>query len=360
MTRPDSGTDLGAALGAALRAARPDAGAVAGFVKSHVHAQLVGRLTQGGIAVASVVFTLIASVLRNRPLTLLHGLTLLMMLVILMRAVTPRSLGAERFFMLCYMFLIYMLLRAITYLFHLNVAYPGAFLYDVAATATALASVGSARAEGVAAVTFYALFLIPRPGVSPYLEPVLVSTARTAVLFGLFFALQFAQRSGVVRHPDAPQIDDALSVPRYGYVLLVHPAAWLAAPLVLGLAAATLEHPEPRADTPPPEDDVEAAVARAQPPTPAQLLPPSLPPSALTYGGPPPAPRFVGAQLPGVLAAPPEPPRFAMVGVSELPPGVMAPAPYLPPAEPMTAEERQWLASKGIDHAKIASTRRTV
>lgn len=329
--------DLGTAIGAALQAARPDAGALAGFVKSHVHAQLVGRLTQGSIAIASIVFTLVASILRNRPLALMHGLALLLLLMLLMRAVTPRSLGAERFFMLCYMFLIFMLLRAATFLFHLNVAYPGAFLYDVAATATAIASVASARAEPVAATTFYALFLIPRPGVSPYLEPVIVSTTRTAALFGLFFALQFAQRAAAVRHPDAPQIDDALSVPRYGYVLLVHPAAWLAAPLVLVLAAATLERSAP-SPSPSPHADVEAARPAAQSPPPP--LPPVMP-------GPP---------LP--LPPPTQPARFSMVGVSELPSGVIAPTPYLPPPTLLTQEERQWLAANGIDHAKIASTRR--
>ena len=248
------------------------------YVTSEIRAPLLakGSLTQMGIANACVVFTLLANLLRNRTMAVVYGITLCLIMLGLLSAATARSLKVQRFLLACNTWLLFMLLRGVTYVFGWHVFTGSAcVLYDLACVATAIASCTRARLVVPSAVVFFTLFLFPHDGASPYIDALPIACARTALMFIMFFSVQFLNDNNTVRFPNTPEIDNILAVPRFAFCLIVHPMFWTAAPVVaciMVLKQRAAASPSPDAEAPSPQPLLQPHAAAFQPH--AAMLPP--------------------------------------------------------------------------------------
>jgi hypothetical protein len=277
-----------------------DTDAMARFFNDNLRAPLAGPgiVTQFSISCLCVGLTAVGYAARHRPLFISYGIVLGFISLLLLQAITRKNLRAQRFFLLCYMFLLFMLTRALTFAFGWYM-FSGIMctVYDVACVSCAVLASMRARPATPAVVLFYVLFLIPHDGASPFTEPALVSLLRTGLTFALFFVLQYANTDASLVFPDSPQIDDILFIPRCGFVLLTHPIFWPAIPAVASIGFMRTQ--KLRA-----VEDIESRVPTPPAASPAALAPPVLPAA-------PAAPVLPAAPAP----APPPPKRFTATAV---------------------------------------------
>ena len=205
------------------------------WVKTEIRTPMVSNISisQMGVAMWFIVLTCIANLMRNRTLCVVYGVVICFIAVALLSAATTKNINTQRFLMACNIWLTFTLLRGVTFVFGWHVFRDSlCVLYDMTCVATAILSVVKDKFITPSAIVFCIMFFMPHDGASPFIEPMPIACMRTSLMFCMFFVLQFLSHTTDIRHPDNPEIDSLLCIPRFAFCLTVHPMFWTAAPVV--------------------------------------------------------------------------------------------------------------------------------